>query len=173
MRLFIALLFNENTKNEICGIRDRLRTVSRAGNFTRDENLHLTLAFLGETERHRIREVEAVLETLQTEPFTLTLSGFGNFGSVYWLGVKAAPALTALYGQLYKGLVAKDFSLEERELRPHITLAREFAPSAAFDRNAFKNSVPSVRQDIHRVSLMKSERVGGRLVYTEIFSREL
>ncbi len=173
MRLFIALLFDNNTKQAIGEVQNNLKALSRAGNFTRDENLHLTLLFLGETERHKIKDIEAIFETLKTEAFTLTLSGFGNFGSVYWLGVQKVPALTSLYKQLYDGLTVRGFTLENRAFRPHITLARELVPLAGFDKASFGKNVPLIQQDVRRVSLMKSERIGGALVYTEILSREL
>ncbi len=173
MRLFIALLFDDTTKKAIGEVQNSLKALSRTGNFSRSDNLHLTLIFLGETERQKIKDIEAVFETLQTEAFILSLSGFGNFGSVYWLGVKRIPALTALYDQLYNGLFEKGFSLEKREFCPHITLAREVSLTPSFDKTLFAAGVPAIEQDVRRVSLMKSERIGGKLVYTEILGREL
>ena len=52
MRLFIAINFDEETKQSIIAVQRRLREWGR-GNFSHPENLHLTLAFLGETAPER------------------------------------------------------------------------------------------------------------------------
>ena len=51
MRLFYAILLSEEMKQALVGAQDFLRAQGIQGNYTRRENLHLTLAFLGETDR--------------------------------------------------------------------------------------------------------------------------
>jgi len=50
MRLFIAQNFTPETKSRLLTLRDDLRAQSTRGNFSLPENLHLTLAFLGECD---------------------------------------------------------------------------------------------------------------------------
>lgn len=42
-----------------------------------------------------------------------------------------------------------------------------------FDFRRYTVQMPLIRQTVNRVSLMKSERVAGKLVYTEIYGKEL
>ena len=48
MRLFIAILFEENIINALTHFQDNLKAKGVKGNFSRRENLHITLAFIGE-----------------------------------------------------------------------------------------------------------------------------
>jgi 2'-5' RNA ligase len=48
MRLFITINFNDDTRSRLLALRDELRGKSKHGRFTLPENLHLTLAFIGE-----------------------------------------------------------------------------------------------------------------------------
>lgn len=48
MRLFIAIELNDRVKDELCVIQKRLKLRGMRGNFTIRENMHLTLAFIGE-----------------------------------------------------------------------------------------------------------------------------
>jgi len=50
MRLFIAINFPDEIKATIAKIRDGLKEKAFRGNFSSDENLHLTLVFLGECD---------------------------------------------------------------------------------------------------------------------------
>ena len=55
MRLFIAINFNDYIKNELCSVMENLKKYTLRGRFTSRENLHLTIVFIGETNK-----VEAV-----------------------------------------------------------------------------------------------------------------
>ncbi len=48
MRLFIAINFDDNTVNSLISLQEKLKASGAQGRFTRSENLHLTLAFIGE-----------------------------------------------------------------------------------------------------------------------------
>lgn len=48
MRLFIAINFDDTELDAFEAARERLRDPGRGANYSRRENLHLTLAFLGE-----------------------------------------------------------------------------------------------------------------------------
>ena len=104
------------------------------------ENIHLTLAFLGETPPDRIPALSSLLSEVafQTTSFPIRVGGIGAFPNVgkprvIWLGVtEAAGALTALHARLWDGLRALGWVPEEKPFRAHLTLGRvrrEAAPS--------------------------------------------
>lgn len=71
MRLFIAINFKDETKNSLSTVIDRLGSHVVKGNFTSEENLHLTLIFIGETSR--IDRVKHAMDKITAEPFKVVL----------------------------------------------------------------------------------------------------
>jgi len=94
-------------------------------------NIHLTLAFLGDTEEKRIGFLQRMLEEecAGFGAFDFTLEGAGVFKSyrdprVIWVGIRSPERLTVLYSTITEGLKHIGFELEERQFRPHLTLGR-------------------------------------------------
>ncbi|MCL2299710.1 MAG: RNA 2',3'-cyclic phosphodiesterase [Firmicutes bacterium] len=169
MRLFIAINFDDKTKARLLQCQESLRQASVDGNFTRPENLHLTLVFLGEAPPGRVPEIQRVMESAPAGPFSLQFEGIGKFGDTWWVGIRQNPMLTGLYDHLSQGLKAAGFSIESRPFKPHLTLAREviLRPGASLEKSA-----PFVTQ-VAAIHLMKSERINGKLTYTSIYEKKL
>jgi 2'-5' RNA ligase len=173
MRLFIAINLNDEMKDSLAETISDLRCAARRGRYTPRENLHLTLVFIGETDR--AGDILDVMEEVGEESFgeliTLTLSGAGVFrgrgGDLHWVGVENTPELKRLVKALEAGLRDIGFNIEKRRFTPHITIGREIT----IDQEAgpvIKVRIAMMQAD--RISLMRSDRVEGRLVYTEIAS---
>lgn len=175
MRLFLAALLEEPVKDRLCEAMDRIRRSTLESRLTLRENLHLTLVFLGETQR--VKEVREAMNQIRTGSFFLEIQGVGRFrrdgGSLYWAGVKPALPLLSLYEELKKALIAQGFSIEERPYRPHLTLARQVVENPEIPFETLQYSLQPVKNRVCAVSLMKSERISGRLVYTELYRKEL
>ena len=175
MRLFVAVNFDEKIKEALALDIEKLKNFSVDGNFTHKENLHLTIAFIGETNKKQ--DAAAALANIDEESFALSINGFGCFrrngGDIYWRGIQPSPQLNKIYEQVYSGLTEKGFVLEKRPFKPHLTLGRRVVTSEKFNFSAFKKSLPKITAPVKRVSLMKSERIDGKLCYTEIFGVDL
>ena len=175
MRLFLAIELSDAVKNQLCAAVDTLRANARSGNFTRRENLHLTLVFLG--EQTRLDAVKTAMEEAAGNSFSLILSGAGTFrregGDIWWCGVEKSPALAALYTSLCAALRTRGFLLEAREYRPHLTLGRQVRMQPSFDGEAFAASIPAAAMEVKAVSLMQSLRVNGRLLYKCLYRTKL
>ncbi len=172
MRLFIAINFDEDTKDSIYNTISFLKQSGVKGSFTLRENLHLTLAFIGET--NRVHEIEAIMECIHADSFLLSLDGLGVFkrdaGNILWMGIKSPPALYTVQKQLTSELVNKGFSIENRPYKPHLTLGRKiFLPN----NYRFDNIFQPIKIHVSDISLMKSERINGRLTYTELYKKKL
>lgn len=174
MRLFIAINLNEDIKRHLMEAIDRLRSKSKGGNFTREENLHLTLVFLGEIGNDRSGAVKSAMNRIKEVPFPLAVSGFGKFkrngGDIYWAGVEKNTQLFDLQRRLAVVLEEAGFKIEKREFSPHLTLGREVrlldsSSDIYGDLNRCR-----CEMGVGRISLMKSERIGGKLVYSEIYA---
>jgi 2'-5' RNA ligase len=172
MRLFFAVTFDENVRRRLTGLQDALRAQAVRGNFTLPENLHLTLAFIGEVTPARAAPLFEIAGACRLTPFQMRIRGIGSFrregGSLVWAGIEDSGSLTKVVERLTGQLAAAGFRLEERKFTPHLTLAREVRFREGFDLRAFSESVAPIDTEVVKVSLMKSERLQGRLVYTEI-----
>ncbi|PKM62994.1 MAG: RNA 2',3'-cyclic phosphodiesterase [Firmicutes bacterium HGW-Firmicutes-21] len=170
MRLFVSINFNSQIKKLLCGCISSLRAVSASGNFTREENLHLTLAFIGETDK--VREAKEALSVVNASPFNLNFGETGVFrrgsGDLHWVGVEKTTELLGLQKQVADSLKKHGFMLENREFAPHITLGRE-----VFLRNSFNPRKIDELMQVSEISLMRSERSEGRLLYTELYNKKL
>jgi len=179
MRLFIAVNCNDETKKLLLSVQDKIKSQSIKGSFSRPENIHLTLVFLGETPEDQVSAIcSAIQEALSppTAPFTLAFSQTGCFThskkELWWIGAERAdpslPTLKNIRQRITGGLSSAGIAFDDRPFNPHITLGREIKHNAPIVIPQQKIIFP-----VNRISLMKSEHSGGVLVYTEIFGQEL
>ena len=125
----------------------------------RDDNLHLTLAFLGPVAAERIGALDRIGRDAAAGivPFPLSLERIGGSGyGIAWLSPDGVPpALAALHAALAAGLAREGFPTERRMFRPHLTLARHCA------RAAHHGPVQPVRWTVERLSLVESTLAAG------------
>ena len=164
MRLFIAINFNEETLAQLVFMRDELRSRSKRGNFTLNDNLHLTLVFIGECSPKKLDKIKAILDTVTFEPFTATIERLGTFsrGTLWWAGLREDKPLMDLQYEIEYKLALCGFEMDGRKYHPHITLGREVVT----DDKPW--AVEPFSETVTRVDLMKSERINGKLTYTSI-----
>ena len=164
MRLFAAILFDEELHCALEGYADELKRRGARGRFTLRENLHLTMAFIGE-----YGEPDRVLEAMRAaafRPMDICLDGAGNFGDLLWAGVSGGPGAAAFAKRLRRELAARRIPCDKKRFMPHITLVRR----ATLPEGFVPPPVPPAVMRAGRVSLMKSERGPGGMIYTEIGS---
>ena len=175
MRLFIAVNFSEETKKQILLVQEQLRSRAIAGNFSRSENLHITLAFLGETPESRLENIFRIIDAVDAPPFEICFNSTGCFvhsrKELWWIGADrnspGFPVLHSVHRQLISRFADAGFAVDTRPFNAHITLGREVKHSGKIILDK-----PDIRVKISRISLMKSERLRGVLTYTEIFGKD-
>jgi 2'-5' RNA ligase len=172
MRLFIAINFSKEIKEAISKIRDSVKEEALRGHFTFDENLHLTLVFLGECDSRQTEAIRRVMDETVFPEFTLALDKVGYFrrdeGDIWWVGLKENKSLSDLQANLSVRLFQKGFLPENRKFTPHVTIGRQVRVNAGF----VKPEVPQAKCDVISIELMKSERINGKLIYTPIYSKK-
>ena len=174
IRLFIAINFNEEVKAQINQIIDRVKSNSVHGRFVSEENIHLTLEFLGEVQEHRIGLIREIMDGLEFEPFTLGLTKIGCFrrpeGKIYWLGVEDCHTLYEIQKALRQSLIEKGFKLENREYRPHITLGRKVILKEGFNAGELDDIAGRIKIGVNRIDLMKSDFINRKPMYSLVYS---
>ena len=171
----------EELKAKISGIQDKLKTAGVDASWTRQEGMHLTLKFLGETDDKRIPEIEKALNMAVDgiAPFLLSVSGTGVFPDmrrprVVWIGLNEDGSnLIRLQKGVEEELRKIGFQSEDRRFTPHITLGR-----IRSNKNMDKllklveeeKSSELGGFNVSEVHLIKSELKPSGAVYTELYS---
>jgi 2'-5' RNA ligase len=182
MRLFFAVAPPEAQRREIVRCVEDLRGElpgELRGRFTPAENLHLTLAFLGELDPARLPELTTAASTLVTRTgFEVEWGGLECFPNpararVAALGVRrSARELVELARALRAALPEALRPEEKRPLRPHLTLARfrEPPPRPVLERLGSELAPFSWRSRVGSVDLMRSH-LGPAGARYEVLSR--
>jgi 2'-5' RNA ligase len=93
-----------------------------------DEQLHLTLRFVGEVERQLANDLADALTRVHAPPFELRIAGVGRFeqrnSGALWAGVEPKAPLAALAAKIERACQSVGLEPERRAFHPHITLAR-------------------------------------------------
>lgn len=163
MRIFIAIRFTEAFKASILDAQEGLKEQGIRGNFTRPENLHLTLVFIGETDR--IDDIKTAVASVRFDPFVITTGQLGCFNGrsrVLWMGIQGKEKMKTLALRLRKALDERGIYYSHGPFQPHITLVRQ--PT----ETPLDIEVEDACMTIRDIVIMKSERINGRLVYTII-----
>jgi len=124
-RLFVAL-------RPPLPVRTLLRAAMHGISMARwqdDDQLHLTLRFIGEVDHHRAEDIAAALGTLHAPAITARIAGVGLFERkgrphTIWAGVEPLAPLAALHRKVDQLLARVGVEHETRAFQPHITLAR-------------------------------------------------
>lgn len=174
MRIFIAIGFTEEIKNYLYEQILRLKKQSVKGSFTRKENLHLTLAFLGEVDEKELATLRKVMDKLEFSKFSIEFTNMSSFRNgdelLPWIGINPNPKLQILQQELTDELKACGFAPDEKKFTPHITLGRRVIIKRDTEFIMNDGSV-GIGMVVDEISLMKSERINGVLTYTEIYKR--
>lgn len=124
-RLFVALRPPRAIRAALIGAMHGLA----AARWQSDEQLHLTLRFIGEVDRHRAEDIAAALGVLHAPAVAARIAGVGLFERqgrphTIWAGVEPPTPLAALHRKVDQCLARVGVAPETRAFMPHITLAR-------------------------------------------------
>jgi 2'-5' RNA ligase len=93
-----------------------------------DEQLHLTLRFIGEIERPLANDLADALTRIRADPFDLRIAGVGRFeqrnSGALWAGVEPKEPVAALAAKVERVCQSIGLEPERRAFHPHITFAR-------------------------------------------------
>ncbi|MDH5526062.1 MAG: RNA 2',3'-cyclic phosphodiesterase [Nitrospirota bacterium] len=124
-RLFIAIDFPALIRQQLALPCHGLKGVR----WTPEEQLHLTLCFVGEADAAVTADLAEALGEVSLPPFEMTLRGMGAFPprgrpNILWAGVAAAPTLMELQQQVEKAARSAGVAPDKRRFTPHVTVGR-------------------------------------------------
>lgn len=166
MRLFIAINLNEEMKDALMDAQDAMRTYGVRGRETPPENMHLTLAFIGDYDDPAL--VKEVIDGIEIRPFGISLSGIGAFGDLWWAGVADSAPLLAVSRRLRRGLAEAGIPFDRKKFSPHITLMRRAKGVLSEEAAAEIAAMEGASMTVDHISLMRSDRGKHGMIYTEL-----
>jgi 2'-5' RNA ligase len=137
------------------------------GNFTTRENMHLTLAFIGEYSDPEF--ISDILSDIDLEPVRLVIDGFGSFGDTYWIGIKEDKGLAANVKRIRRALSDNGIPFDKKKFTPHMTIARKITYEKGFPADS---PFPAA-MDVGYIALMRSDRGKNGMIYTVIDEYEI
>lgn len=169
LRLFCAVELPEGVRAQaaryIASLREAAPSVRAS--WDREEKLHLTLKFFGDTAQGRVADlIEALRRAASlSQPFELSISGTGAFPPsglprVLWLGVTdPSGQLNNLHTHIEVECARLGFARERRRFNPHLTIARLRSPEGAKQLSSLHKRLefqtPAFR--VTQIVLIKSE----------------
>ncbi len=126
MRLFFALWPDDAVRAELARWSRELHALC-GGRTTRPENLHVTLAFLGNVEDAQVAEVERAASEVSPRAVSLVLDrpGYWKYNRIAWAGASLVPPeLAALVSELRGALAKSRIGFDAKPFASHVTLLR-------------------------------------------------
>lgn len=166
MRLFIAINLNDEMKDALMDLQDTMRTYGVRGRETPHENMHLTLAFIGDYDDPDY--VKSIVDSIEVRPFDIKLSGIGAFGDLWWAGIEDSAPIQAVVRRLRRALAEADIPFDRKKFSPHITLIRRANGRLS---DASKEEMAEhfgITMRVDHISLMRSDRGKHGMIYTEL-----
>ena len=164
MRLFIAISLEGAIKDSLLHLQEYWYQLGVRGHFVPSENLHLTLAFIGEYGNPD--DVMDAVSTVSFQPFTIQLNGAGNFHDAYWAGITPNESLSGCVRKIHHALAERDIPYDRKKFAPHITLIRK--GESPFSMDKLLENLPTSTMDVSEISLMRSDRGKNGMIYTPI-----
>lgn len=169
MRLFVGLALPQSLKDRLAPLMIGLPGAT----WVPQENIHLTLRFVGEVDEREAALLDEALSTIERAPFELQIQGCGIFAQrrgpeAVWIGVNSTPGLVDLQSAIERASVRAGLAPEEKRFRPHITLARlkdvpqQRLQSFVAGHNLFKETVT-----VEEFTLFSSKLGSGDPIYVE------
>jgi 2'-5' RNA ligase len=123
-RLFVALRPPAHIRERLLGLMGGVQNAR----WQDDAQLHLTLRFIGDVDRHQAEDAAAALGSVRHPAFEIALSGVGSFvkrgKGALWAGVAPHDELKLLHKKVDQACLRAGVAPDSRAYHPHITVAR-------------------------------------------------
>ena len=166
MRLFIAIRLNEEAAQAVEGVKEVLRWQNIQGKYTPRENLHVTLAFIGEYGDPD--EILDLMQKVSFKSFSITMDKVGCFDELWWTGLEESNELETLVKSIRHVLADAGIPYDKKKFKAHVTFLRK--PVYANGRRIAHMSIEPASMQVSRISLMRSTRGKNGMIYTELGS---
>lgn len=168
MRLFIALPFDNDTKEKLISAQSKLKLCGVRGNFTAIENLHLTLAFIGEARDPK--PALAALGSVEPPSVSLRFSRPLMLRDILTAGLERNAGFEKYAGELRSALDLAGVEYDRKPFRGHVTLVRRSELPPGLDLSECLKPLEGMEIPVREICLMKTDFINNRPRYSRIGS---
>ena len=174
-RLFVALRPPEPVRDVLIDTMEGLDGARWQG----DEQLHLTLRFVGEVDSPQANDLADALSEVRAGPFALQVRGVGHFArkgraSALWAAFEPSEGLAILERRVERACRAAGLPPETRKFVPHVTIARLNASSGPIDGWLARHGrLTAPEWPVERFVLYESQLAESAAVYTPVVQYRL
>ena len=167
MRIFTAVAFKKETREFLGGLKGYVESAYSGARYTEEYNFHMTLVFIGESDRETVnRVIRATAGTSgEIQRFEMEMGGLSSFRRrnkhTVYCRARHTVELDELYETMCKKLDDEGVVIDAKTFRPHITMARQAVRTGNLDE--IKTPVHICYLD--EICVMESTRVNGVLRY--------
>ena len=144
MRVFLALDLDEDIKDQLRRLQERLDKIGADVRWVKPEHIHLTMKFLGDVSDSTAADLCRLCQNVcaEFEPFEFEVRSAGCFANhglprVIWVGVEdPSGSVRRLHERIEKTLAPLGLRRERRAFKPHVTLGRVRSPRNAIELRA-------------------------------------
>lgn len=122
-RIFIALEPEESVKKQLLACQETWKDAGIRGNYTKEANLHLTLAFIGQSEMWP--QAIQVVKNLSWKPEILEICGAGHFKNLWFAAIGPNESLSTNAAGVRQALKQAGIPFDEKPFKAHITMLRK------------------------------------------------
>lgn len=177
MRAFIGIEFSRELKDKLKSAQEIVKLNSITGRWKYIDNFHLTLKFLGEVS---LKQTDSIYENMcsrisKMQSFEIGLGEAGFFRGndclrvVYLKILDEEGKLEGLFNIVEECCAVFGIEKERRGFTPHITIAQDVVLKSSFEElKKAADNLQSIIVPVKQVSIIKSEQIGNKRIYTRI-----
>ncbi len=131
MRIFIGIKLDDTVLDAMEKFLKPFKKINSPMKWTKRENLHITLKFIGDVPDETYSKIESRLTNtdFNTGPIDIKFTGCGKFGkgrdmNIFWIGMEKNEILEDMFNRIENSLEKTGIPKETRKFKPHITVAR-------------------------------------------------
>lgn len=128
MRLFVACDVPDGIRRMLSSAGKMLSPACAKVKWVEEENMHLTVKFLGDVSDRDVPAVKEALAGVPFSPLVCRVSGFGAFPDtqrprVIWAGLEPGKVIAELHDEVESALNVLGIP-KDRDFSPHLTMGR-------------------------------------------------
>jgi 2'-5' RNA ligase len=180
-RAFIAIPLDQEWRDYCGKIIESLSSHKNSFRWISPGDMHFTVKFLGPVpqERQSVLDSKILGVVSKMGPLELRAGKLGGFPRlkaprVIWLSIGENDGLRQLYKEVDSACCAAGFTTEDREYKPHLTLARlKGKRPSSIDADSLKSLVAPPLLSVGKLELMRSVLDKDGAHYTSLKTYEL
>lgn len=164
MRVFIGIKLDDITLKKINSYFNLFYSSGVRGNYTKLNNVHMTLAFLGEVSEDKITLLKEIIRSIDISNLKeLKLERLSMLKDILIGDIVKSDEITYVHDELIEKLKENNFNVDEKKFSPHLTLVRK-----AINYDKFIGKELNLKSSVNKITLFESKRINNDLVYIDL-----